>query len=56
MRLGYTAFAPMPEVFFEDPKAFGTAGTEPVSAGPYKVTEFTENKQIVLEQERRVLR
>ena len=50
VRLGYTAFAPMPEVFFEDPEAYGTAGTEPVSAGPYKITEFTENKQIVLEK------
>ncbi|WP_107774425.1 peptide ABC transporter substrate-binding protein [Nocardioides sediminis] len=45
VRLGYTAFAPYPESFFEDPEAFGTM---PVSAGPYMVEEFTQNEQIVV--------
>jgi oligopeptide transport system substrate-binding protein len=47
VRLGYTAFAPYPESFFEDPEAFGQ---KPVGAGPYMVTEFTRNEQIVLEK------
>ena len=50
VRLGYSAFAPLPNVFFEDPENYGTAGTQPVSAGPYVVTEFTQNKQIVVEK------
>lgn len=45
VRLGYAAFAPLPEVFFEDPEAFGQ---KPVTAGPYMVEEFTQNQQIVL--------
>ncbi len=45
VRLGYTAFAPYPESFFEDPEAFGS---KPVSAGPYMVEEYTQNEQIVL--------
>ena len=45
VRLGYTAFAPLPESFFEDPEAFGK---KPVSAGPYMVEEWTENESIVL--------
>ena len=47
VRLGYTAFAPMPDSFFEDPAAYEEA---PVSAGPYMVTEYTRNQQIVLEK------
>jgi len=45
VRLGYTAFAPMPESFFEDPKAYEA---NPVSAGPYMVESQTPNKEIVL--------
>lgn len=45
VRLGYTAFAPLPESFFEDPEAFGDA---PVSAGPYKVDTWDKNQQIVV--------
>ena len=46
-RLGYTAFAPLPESFFEDDgKEFGT---KPVGAGPFKLVESDLNKQIVLE-------
>ena len=48
VRLGYTAFAPMPEVFFEDPEAFGTRD-RPVRRS-VQDREFTENKQIVLER------
>ena len=33
VRLGYTAFAPLPDSFFNDPKAFGD---KPIGAGPFK--------------------
>lgn len=45
VRLGYTAFAPQPDVFFEDPEAFGK---NPVGAGPYKFDSWTENQEIVV--------
>lgn len=47
VRLGYTAFAPLPQAFFDDPEGFGDA---PISAGPYVVSEFVRNEQIVLER------
>ena len=34
MRLGYSAYSPLPEAFFEDPKAFEK---KPVGAGQFKV-------------------
>ena len=34
VRLGYSAFAPLPESFFADPKAFEK---KPIGAGPFKV-------------------
>jgi oligopeptide transport system substrate-binding protein len=34
LRLGYTAFMPLPSVAFEDPEAFGEA---PIGNGPYKL-------------------
>lgn len=43
VRLGYTAFAPLPDAFFENPKAFGK---KPVSAGPYMVEEWAQGKSI----------
>lgn len=43
MRLGYTAFAPQPDVFFEDPEAFGEA---PIAAGPYKFDSWKKNQAI----------
>lgn len=46
LRLGYTAFAPLPDSFFEDPEAYGEM---PVGAGPFMVTENSE-QQIVLEK------
>jgi oligopeptide transport system substrate-binding protein len=44
-RLGYLAFAPLPEVFFEDPEAFGLA---PIGNGPFSVVEYNENEDIQL--------
>ena len=45
VRLGYTAFAPQPEVFFEDPEAFGR---NPVGAGPFMFDSWTEGQEIVV--------
>ncbi|MCL3776891.1 MULTISPECIES: ABC transporter substrate-binding protein [unclassified Actinomyces] len=45
LRLGYTAFAPLPEVAFEDMEAFGQA---PIGNGPYKVDSWTHDSEIVL--------
>ena len=45
VRLGYTAFAPLPDSFFEDPEAFGK---QPASAGPYMVETWSEGKEMVL--------
>ncbi|GAA4824913.1 ABC transporter substrate-binding protein [Nocardioides caeni] len=47
VRLGYTAFAPLPDVFFEDPEAFGD---KPVGAGPYYVDSWDKTKQIVVKK------
>ncbi|GAA1236244.1 ABC transporter substrate-binding protein [Janibacter melonis] len=48
VRLGYTAFAPLPESFFEDDgKAFGD---KPVGAGPYMVKTYDKGQQVVLEK------
>ena len=38
VRLGYTAFAPLPDSFFNDPKAFGE---KPIGAGPFKFDSST---------------
>jgi len=45
VRLGYSAFAPLPDAFFKDPKAFGD---KPIGAGPYKVDSWTKEQSIVL--------
>ena len=45
LRLGYPAFAPLPEVFYEDPDAFGA---KPVGSGPFSVVEYNENADIQL--------
>ncbi len=48
-RLGYTAFAPLPESFFKDDgKAFGK---KPIGAGPFKMVSFDANKEAVLEKD-----
>ena len=45
MRLGYTAFAPLPDSFFDDPKAFEK---KPIGAGPYEVTKYEPGKSAEL--------
>ncbi len=46
VRLGYTAFSPLPESFFaDDGAAFGAA---PIGAGPYKFVSYTEGQDIKL--------
>jgi oligopeptide transport system substrate-binding protein len=47
VRLGYTAFAPLPPSFFEDPEAFGD---KPIGAGPYFVDKWDKTKQIVVKK------
>ncbi|MGQ0629892.1 MAG: peptide ABC transporter substrate-binding protein [Sporichthyaceae bacterium] len=45
-RLGYTAFAPLPESFFtDDGKAFGK---KPIGAGPFKMEKYDPNRESVL--------
>jgi len=36
LRLGYSAFFPLPQAFFDDPEAFGE---NPIGNGPYKLAE-----------------
>ena len=43
LRLGYTAFSPLPESFFADPAAFGEA---PVGSGPFKFDSWDKNVEI----------
>ena len=43
IRVGYLAFAPLPESFYKDPKAYGE---KPVSSGPYLFKSWDHNKQI----------
>lgn len=45
MKVGYIAFAPLPESFYKDPKAFGE---NPVGNGMYKFTHWDHNSQIEL--------
>jgi oligopeptide transport system substrate-binding protein len=45
VRLGYTAFAPVPDSFFADPKAYGE---KPIGAGPFKFDSWTKNTEIKL--------
>lgn len=46
LRLGYSAFYPLPESFFEDTEAFGE---KPVGNGPYALTEWVHDKSITIE-------
>ena len=43
IKVGYSAFAPLPESFYKDPKAFGE---KPVGNGPYKFESWDHNKEI----------
>jgi oligopeptide transport system substrate-binding protein len=45
LRLGYTAFSPLPESFYDDPEAFGAA---PIGNGPFSLVEYNENADIQL--------
>ena len=45
VRLGYSAFAPLPDVFFTDPKAFGD---KPIGAGPFKLDAWTKDQSMAL--------
>ncbi|HSF99392.1 MAG TPA: ABC transporter substrate-binding protein [Ornithinibacter sp.] len=45
VRLGYSAFAPLPDVFFTDPVAFGD---KPIGNGPFKLDSWTKEQSIVL--------
>ncbi|QKE84043.1 ABC transporter substrate-binding protein [Arthrobacter sp. NEB 688] len=45
VRLGYSAFAPLPDAFFSDPKAFGD---KPIGSGPYKLDAWNKEQSIVL--------
>jgi len=44
VRLGYTAYAPLPDSFFSDPKAFGQ---KPIGAGPFQLDSKTDTEMIV---------
>ncbi|OKL47135.1 ABC transporter substrate-binding protein [Boudabousia liubingyangii] len=46
MRLGYIAYAPLPEVAFKDLKAYAE---NPVSSGPYKLTKWEHRKSYTYE-------
>ncbi|BDR54822.1 ABC transporter substrate-binding protein [Bombiscardovia apis] len=45
IQVGITAFAPLPEAFYKDTKAFGE---KPISNGPYKLQSWEHNKAIKL--------
>lgn len=45
LRLGYSAYFPLPEVAFEDMEAFGKA---PIGNGPYKLEKWENNVEAVM--------
>ena len=45
LRLGYSAYAALPDVAFKDMKAFGE---NPIGSGPYKVDKWNHNVDITL--------
>jgi oligopeptide transport system substrate-binding protein len=44
VRLGYTVFAPLPDSFFSDPKAYAQ---KPVGAGPFKVDSISDTEMVL---------
>jgi len=44
--VGYSAFAPLPESFFDDPEAYGKA---PIGNGPFEFVSYSEQEEIVLQ-------
>ncbi|MGP9537645.1 peptide ABC transporter substrate-binding protein [Brachybacterium sp. AOP43-C2-M15] len=46
IRLGYTAFSPLPQAFFDDPEGFGE---EPIGNGPYRLVAWSHNQNCELE-------
>ncbi|KJK58873.1 peptide ABC transporter substrate-binding protein [Saccharothrix sp. ST-888] len=44
-KLGYTAFSPLPKVFFTDPAKYGES---PIGNGPYKFVSWEHNKAVTL--------
>jgi oligopeptide transport system substrate-binding protein len=46
IRLGYTAFSPLPTQFFDDPAAFGEA---PIGTGPFEFVSWEPNVEIKLQ-------
>ena len=44
--VGYSAFSPLPESFFDDPEAFGEA---PIGNGPYQFVSYSPQQEIVLQ-------
>ncbi|KFF31407.1 peptide ABC transporter substrate-binding protein [Bifidobacterium bombi] len=43
IKVGYSAFAPLPDSFYKDPKGFGQ---KPVGNGPYKLVKWDHNNAI----------
>ncbi|MCX4548457.1 ABC transporter substrate-binding protein [Streptomyces sp. NBC_01387] len=43
-KLGYTAFAPLPKVFYTNPKKYGQ---EPIGNGPYEYVKWNHNKDFL---------
>ena len=48
IRLGYSAYFPLPEVFFDDPAAFGTEPENTIVNGPYTLESWENESQISL--------
>lgn len=46
-RIGYTAFSPLPDAFFEDPEAFGEA---PIGSGPFEFVSWDKNVEIKIKR------
>jgi oligopeptide transport system substrate-binding protein len=47
LKLGYTAFMPLPKAFFADPEAFGQ---KPIGNGPFKLVRWERNTELVVDR------